>query len=451
MRALWPAAVLLGEVLIFHRRVLFSHQWTIPWDFRDYHLPLAEFMARSLRDGRVPLWDPYTYCGVPFYANLQTQFGYPPAWLAIAASNLAGGLHLLEFLEWYLVLHIFLAGLFGYLLSRRLGAGRPAAVLAGTVFQLGGYFASQAQHLGAICGAAWLPLAWLGVVALSAEFRWRRLAVLALALAMALLSGFPAVTAVVLVSTCLLVSSLVLLGRAPVRTLSAVAAGAIWAGALAAVQLLPSMEAARLSTAYSRGAFAGTGGGVPWVGLLSLVVPGHNNIFDLSKYRLAWNPTFLYLYSGWIGLGCALTGLVASHSRYRAPVALTALLCGLWMLGETTPLGRGAFLALPVWARSPLYAEFAMIGFLLGLAALAALGADRLGGRHARQAALALIPLAALDLIHAGSNRNMNTVRVSDEPAASVEQFEGAAETLERLRELVRPNTPPWRVEAYRD
>ena len=39
------SAVLLAEVFLFHRRVLFSRAWTIPWDLRDYHLPLAEFMA----------------------------------------------------------------------------------------------------------------------------------------------------------------------------------------------------------------------------------------------------------------------------------------------------------------------------------------------------------------------------------------------------------------------
>jgi len=451
LRTLAPAAVLLTELLIFHRRALFSRDWTIPWDFRDYHLPLAEFMARSLREGRLPLWDPYTYCGVPFYANLQTQFAYPPAWLTVVLSNLAGGNRLLDFLEWNLVLHIFLAGIFAYLLFRRLGAGRAAATLGATVYQLGGYFASQAQHLGAVCGAAWLPLAWLAVLRLAAGLGGRRLALLALALAMSFLAGFPAVTIVVGVSTAMLAVALVLFGRAPVGLIPWVAVGVIWAALLAGVQLLPAQEAARLSTAYSRGEFAGTGGGVPWVGLLSLVIPDHNNIFDLSNYRLEWNPTFLYLYCGWAGLLCAVLGLIASRSSFGRPVAAATLLSGLWMLGESTPFGRWVFLSLPTAVKSPLYAEFAMAAFLLGLAALAALGADRLAGGRPRWLLPLLVGVTALDLTLAGSGRILNTVRVEQEPAATAEQFEGSRETLERMRRLVQQNIPPWRVEPYRD
>jgi hypothetical protein len=451
LRTLAPAGVLLAEALIFHRRVLFSRNWTIPWDFRDYHLPLAEFMARSLREGRLPLWDPYTYCGVPFYANLQTQFAYPPAWVTIVLSNFAGGERLLDFLEWCLVLHIFLAGLFGYLLFRRLGVSRWAAIFGATIFQLGGYFASQAQHLGAVCGAAWLPLAWLAVVELGREFRLRRLAVLAFALAMAFLAGFPAVTIVVAVTTLGLAAALVAFRRASLRLLAWTALGGLWAVLLAAVQLLPAQEAARLSTAYSRGEFAGTGGGVPWIALLSLVIPNHNNIFDLNNYHLEWNPTFLYLYCGWAGLLSALLGLVASRSSWRLPVLAVTLLSGLWMLGETTPLGRWAFLALPVAVKSPLYAEFAMAGFLLGLAALAALGAERLVSGRSRWLGPLLVGVSALDLTLAGSSRMMNTVRVDQEPAATAEQFEGSRETLEGMRRLVRQTVPPWRVEPYRD
>lgn len=450
-RRVAPGLVLLAGVLVFHHRVLFSQGWTIPWDFRDYHLPLAEFMARSLREGRLPLWDPYTYCGVPFYANVQAQFAYPPAWLTVAASNLAGGRRLLEFLEWQLALHVFLAGLFTYQLCRRLGGGRAAATFGGVVFELGGYFASQAQHLGAICGAAWLPLAWASVVDLGRAFRWRRLAVLAAALAMAVLAGFPAVTIAVYVTTFLWACALAVFRRGsrwlPVWTLAA----GLWGAWLAGVQLLPAMEAARLSTAYSRGEFAGTGGGVPWVGLLSLVAPQHNDIFDLSKYRLEWNPTFLYLYCGWAGLACAVAGVVASRTRDRWPLMVATLAAGLWMLGESTPVARTIFVALPTWMKSPLYAEFAMPAFLLGAAGLAALGAERLIGARSPRWGAVLVVVAAADLTLAGANRNMNAVRVAEEPAASAEQFEGSAETVARMRELVNGSFPPARIEPYRD
>ena len=59
----WPYAVLIAEVLLFFRRVLFDFSYVIPWDLRYYHFPMMAFMARSLRAGELPLWDPYSYCG----------------------------------------------------------------------------------------------------------------------------------------------------------------------------------------------------------------------------------------------------------------------------------------------------------------------------------------------------------------------------------------------------
>jgi hypothetical protein len=69
-----PYLILLAEVLIFYRRVLFG-AYAIPWDLRTFHLPLATFIADSFRAGEFPLWDPFTYCGRPFYANIQPGTG----------------------------------------------------------------------------------------------------------------------------------------------------------------------------------------------------------------------------------------------------------------------------------------------------------------------------------------------------------------------------------------
>ena len=85
-------AALLVEVLVFHRYVLFVPGYLFPWDFRGVHLPLATFVAACLRRGEFPLWEPYTYCGNPIFANIQAALFYPPVFLATAASNWVGGL-----------------------------------------------------------------------------------------------------------------------------------------------------------------------------------------------------------------------------------------------------------------------------------------------------------------------------------------------------------------------
>ncbi len=372
--------VLLLEALAFHRQILFRPaKYVIPWDFRYYHLPLAEFVAKSFRQGHLPLWDPFTYCGWPVYAELQTQLFYPPTLIAILLSNAWGGHHLTYFLERQVVAHVFLGGIFTWLLLRRIGAGSTGALIGATVFELGPFFASQTQHLCAIDAAAWLPLSWLAVIRLAGEFRWRWLAALSLSLAMSILAGFPAVTAVAFVSCFLLAGAL----RAW-RALPALALGCIWAAALSAIQLLPTIELSRQSVAKYRADWLGDGGGYPLQSLISILIPNYWGIFQFGDrpYSLPWNPTFLYLYFGWIGLLFIIAAVIARKNRYGNPIGIVTLCCLLWMLGENTPVGLYIFRLLPAAVKAPIFAEYACPAFALGMAVLAGLGAHRLLGRR---------------------------------------------------------------------
>ncbi|MGH9719221.1 MAG: hypothetical protein ACRD8O_03345, partial [Bryobacteraceae bacterium] len=96
-----PYGLLLAQLLLFYRKVLFEPgRFVIPWDLRYYHLPLADVMAKAFRAGELPLWDPYTYCGMPVYGNLTMALFYPPMVITVTLSNwIAGGRHLLYFLE----------------------------------------------------------------------------------------------------------------------------------------------------------------------------------------------------------------------------------------------------------------------------------------------------------------------------------------------------------------
>ena len=181
-----------------------------------------------------------------------------------------------------------------------------AALLGATVFQLGGFFASQTQHLGEMDAAAWLPLAWLSVISLGRQFSWRWLGALSMVLAMALLAGFPATSFVVMTSSLLLAAVLFATRCAPWRVLGSTVLACLWALVLAAAQLLPAAELTSLSVARLRSEYLGTGGGIPLPSLISMVAPNYFNIFDFSKFSAPWNITFLYLYCGISGLALAI-------------------------------------------------------------------------------------------------------------------------------------------------
>jgi hypothetical protein len=286
----WPYAVLVAEVLVFYRRVLFDFSYVIPWDLRYYHFPMLAFMARSLRAGELPLWDPYSYCGFPIYANLTAQLFYPPTLVIIFLSNMLAPQHLLYFVELQLIGHVLLAGVFTYWLLKRLGLTAVAATTGATVYQLGAFFASQTQHLGAIDAAAWLPLALWSIVSLASESRLRYVAVLAFSLGMSILSGYPAVTAVVLASTFALALLYLAFRLARPKLLLYVLGAVIWSVALSSIQMLPTLELTRLSVAKFRTSFLGSGGGMSPQALVSLVLPNHYSLFDLSHYSQPRTP-----------------------------------------------------------------------------------------------------------------------------------------------------------------
>ena len=80
---------------------------------------------------------------------------------------------------------------------------------------------------------------------------------------------------------------------------------------LAAVPFIPTTQLTELSVAKYRADYLGTGGGLYWQSLVSLVAPNHYNIFDMSRFNGPWDPTFLYLYSSIGGLLLAIFALAS--------------------------------------------------------------------------------------------------------------------------------------------
>jgi hypothetical protein len=434
-----PYLALAAEVILFYRHVLFLGH-VIPWDLGGFHLPHAHLYADALGRGELPLWDPYTYCGRPFQANIQTAVFYPTVALAAGLGSLAGHRHLIYLLELNVIFHVLVAGIFAYGLGRAAGLSRPAALVAGTVYQLGGFFTAHAEHMGAVTAAAWLPCALYAILRLSRGFSWRHALLLTVSLALSILAGHTPLAAVVLTASVAFGSLLAV--RRPALPLIVIA-GCAAAVLLAAVQLGPSVELTRHSVGRYRADWLGTGGGLPLPALVSLVLPNHYGVFDPATYRQPFELTNMYLYSGALTLVCAAAALAR-----RSSLVFILLLSGsaLAMLGDATPVGRAAYTVLPAWIRIGLHPEFAAPAFLLSLAVLAGIGLERITGRTSLRWAAVL--LTAADLILVSSGRPMNAMPLQDEPGVSRTMFAGHADTLAPVQELARSADPPWRFDT---
>src|SRR5918912_4080794 len=87
------------------------------------------FVERMHATGRLPLWNPYLFGGVPTIEAGSGDILYP-------ASILHFMLPLTSALAWKLIIHVYLAGVFMYLAVRALGARRILALFAGSAYLL---------------------------------------------------------------------------------------------------------------------------------------------------------------------------------------------------------------------------------------------------------------------------------------------------------------------------
>lgn len=447
--AVAPYLLLLAGVLLFYRAVLFAPGYGIPWDLPGFHLPHAVFLSESLHKGAVPYWEPYAYCGRPFAANPQTQTFYPfriASALAGSPDDVEGLYYLLELEE---ILHVFLGAALAFWLGGVLNLPRPAALLVGFVYSLGCFFASQAEHIGAVEAAAWMPLVWGAVVRLRYSWRRKDFGLLVAGLCLTLLAGFPPQALITILSSAVLAAAFVLTGKARPRGLPTLLGGMALAACICAVALVPAVQLGFLSIARYRSEWRGTGGGVPLRALWTLIQPDHFGIFDLSRYAGRYEPTLMYLYCGIPALALAILGAVFRRSREKTALCLLLGVSAVCMLGDATPFGAWFFRLLPEMVRGGYYPQFWLSAFGLGVAVLAGIGlSDRARGVPS---GYLIAAACAVDLILASSGRPINTASLDRDPIVTDVSFEGRPGILAALRRMTSAAVPPARIDTIDD
>ena len=194
MRLRIPAAYLLLAAL-FYAPILLGLRTFPDGDFTHHFLPFNLFQQSEWLAGRwLPVWNPYTYGGHPFLADIQAAVFYPISDLLLLLTlPFTSPAARLYFLQAEAVLHIALAGFFTHLLVQRLTGNRQAAFTAGAFFALSGYLTGYPPlQLAILRTAIWLPLIlWLILHAWDEPTRWRWWVGVAAAWATAFLAGHP--------------------------------------------------------------------------------------------------------------------------------------------------------------------------------------------------------------------------------------------------------------------
>src|SRR5215475_2451829 len=109
------------------------------------------FIRQSISNGEFPLWNPYQFSGIPFFAAGQQSTLYP-------FSVIYYVLPLASAYGWFMVSQLWIAGIFMFLFARGLGLGRSGSLIAGVVYQLSAFFVISAVFPMIVAAAVWLPL-----------------------------------------------------------------------------------------------------------------------------------------------------------------------------------------------------------------------------------------------------------------------------------------------------
>lgn len=367
------------------------------------YYPRRAVLHQAWREGTIPLWNPYSFCGTPFLADVQAGVLYPVNWVLLPFDpGTQLGLFLFLQTTW--------GGLGLYLLLRRLRLGKGIAFAAGCAFALNGFFVKHFGQPTFLATASWTPwILWLGLELLRRP-DLRRAGFLGLALALLLLAGQPqialqggyALVLVLLVAAWSERSATDTRALRPGRVLASLCVAGVLAALLAGAQLLPTAElAARSARALLPFSTVLSGTFHP-VEVTRFVCP---ELFGTPLTVDEWGWFFprgdgFYLrnqlnsiFAGTPIFLLALYGMVAASTRRRA-APFTALFIASVLLAFGSPLARLAYEVLPGFK----FARIDRVGNLVVLsqlvpAAMAASDLAQRGGRGRR--AFGVIVLAA--------------------------------------------------------
>jgi len=153
LREKWPYIYFLGLTIIVFAGFIFSNKMLFGSDTVEAGIFFRSFYADFVKEyHRIPLWNPYIFCGLPFVDAMHGDTFYPLAALQFI-------LPLFKALGYKLIITVFLAGVFSYLYLRKMEFTLWASVIGGTIYMLSGFLVSlvYAGHDGRMYVTSLLP------------------------------------------------------------------------------------------------------------------------------------------------------------------------------------------------------------------------------------------------------------------------------------------------------
>jgi len=336
--------ILLAIVIFQYREIIFYEKIFFIRDLTYIFHPWKTAVFESLLNGKMPLWNPYSYCGMPLLANFQTAVFYPFSIFFYIFGFIHG-------IKLFIIMHTFLAALFLFLYLRLKKMKTTVSVTSGILFAFGGYLITKIEFLSILGTAIWLPLL---LILFSGK---QNFFICALAVAISLFAGYPPILFFILIF--LFVESLV---QNKFRKLVFI----FFFGVLiSSIQILPSIElilnSVRKSGLSEIDATVWSTHFYDWLSMISpiFIKEETTGLFTGEKY--------FWLRSFWIGFGAFAVAVASFFSRKKIITGKKAILYPFlvffslfFSLGKLTPFYDFIYTYIPGFnlIRSPSHILF---------------------------------------------------------------------------------------------
>jgi hypothetical protein len=264
--SLAAALLVAAAILVLFGPLLLGDRSLAMRDAAHFYHPLLEWTSKQWLAGGPPLWNPNENAGLPLLADASSSLFYPGRLLLLLPIEFSWRYNL------YVAAHVVLAALGSYLLARHWQASVQAAAAAAIAYSCGGSVVFQHANVVFLVGAAWLPFAVWATDRMLVGQSWPAAMTLGVVLALMVLGGDPQMAYHVLLMAALYAVVNLSKSEAPARetaivridacpslarracgSVALIGLAAACGLALAAIQVLPSAEAAAASDrAYYR-------------------------------------------------------------------------------------------------------------------------------------------------------------------------------------------------------
>ncbi|MEQ8189505.1 MAG: YfhO family protein [Candidatus Eremiobacterota bacterium] len=322
-------------MLIFFYDPLFTGKSYFLNDIEAMEYPFHHYKYDMGQAGKLFLWDPYSFCGQPYIADIHTGTFYPLNWIFFFIPTATA-------IVIYVVIHFLMAGIFSYIFLRDMEFDYISSLAGSIFYSFCGFMVIRIIHVNFTTDCALLPLCLYSVNILFRKKNLLSSLLLSLFLACTLLSGNYQVSLMVYGITFIYFAGKLDLKELKKHLLPGglFLAAIIFSFMFMAVQLLPTWEYIGQTMRISNGLpyDMATKDSVGLKQLLLFIIPDYFGLpwryGGYTGYPYFWEACF------YVGVFPLLLTLIAPFLITGKEKKIFIILCIIALLGFTLSLGK---------------------------------------------------------------------------------------------------------------